>query len=66
MNEPRQTARSAGRRRQRSERARAILTRHFGFARCQVESYFTLAAKREGRKIGEIERAVISLGCNLF
>ncbi len=66
MNGPRQTARSAGGRRRRSERARAILTRHFGFARCQVESYFTQAAKREGRKADEIERAVISLGCNLF
>ena len=66
MNVPRQSARSAGGRRQRSARAQAILTRHFGFATCQVESYLTQAAKREGRKVDEIEQAIISLGCNLF
>ena len=66
MNGPRHSARSAGGRRQRSERAQAILTRHFGFAGRQVESYFTQAAKREGRKVDEIERSVISLGCNVF
>ena len=65
MNGRRQSARSAGGRRRRSERAQAILTRHFGFAESQVESYLTLAAERERRKVVDIERAVISLGCDL-
>ncbi len=66
MNGPRQSARSGGGRRQRSEQAQAILTRHFGFAKSQVESYFSRAAQRERRKVDEIERAVISLGCDLI
>lgn len=66
MSGRRLSARYRGGRRQRSERAQAILTRHFGFAKSQVDSYVTGAAQRERRKVGEIERAVISLGCDLI
>ena len=51
--------------RRRSAQARTILARHFGLGETEVERYFTAAAKREGRKISEIENAVIGLAREL-
>lgn len=45
----------------RSLRVHAILTRHFGFRSNEVEHYLAGAAKRERRKVIEIENAVVRI-----
>lgn len=49
----------------RTEKARAILSAHFNMPAGEAESYISLAARREGIKVSEIENEVIKLGCGL-
>lgn len=44
----------------RSSRGHVVLTRHFGFCDREAKLYLTRAAKRERRKLKEIESAVIA------
>lgn len=51
--------------RRRSAQARRILARHFGLGEMEVDRYFATAAKRERRKVSEIENALIGLAHEL-
>ena len=49
-----------------SSQAWSILTRHFGFQAAAAEVYLTAAARRERRKVTEIENAVINLARDIY
>lgn len=64
MNGGKHSAVIRGARRGPSAEARKILNRHFGFPDSAAKNYVTQASHREGRKVIEIESAVIRLTCD--